>query len=275
MTDDQTVEIVEKTEVVTTPVEKTEVTTTPTPVNVDDVQKKAYGHAMRQIDDTLAELGFTKPEGVKTSEYLKEILVNKGTKEDSKSVTPTTDDKDAIISQLKASLLEKEGKITELQTSTSRAKKEMFIDSLVSQANLNIPENLSEPERARMSSVLKNALKSELEREVEFKEVEGRFLAYQKDGQPILDEKADYLDPSKLLERNFSAFLAKPASTPKPAGTGGAVKVEARPQTIPSTIKTKSDFYSHLVIEKGMTMGSKDFNDAVAKAKEENPKMFS
>lgn len=275
MTDEQTVEIVEKTEVVTTPVEKTEVTTTPTPVNVDDVQKKAYGHAMRQIDDTLAELGFAKPEGVKTSEYLKEILVNKGTKEDSKSVTPTTDDKDAIISQLKASLLEKEGKITELQTSTSRAKKEMFIDSLVSQANLNIPENLSEPERARMSSVLKNALKSELEREVEFKEVEGRFLAYQKDGQPILDEKADYLDPSKLLERNFSAFLAKPASTPKPAGTGGAVKVEARPQTIPSTIKTKSDFYSHLVIEKGMTMGSKDFNDAVAKAKEENPKMFS
>lgn len=254
------------------PAPSPEPTPDPTP-ELKEVRDKAYGHAMKQIDDTLSELGFTKPAGVKTSEYLKEILAKKGTNEPPAPVIPSTDDKDAIINQLKATIQEKDTTITELQSSTSRAKKELFIDSLLNQAKLNIPENLSEPEKARMSGVLKNALKSELEKEVDFKEVDGSYKAYKKDGQPFLDERADYLKPAVLLEKHFSAFLAKTAAPPKPAGTGG-VNTEPKPQTIPSVIKTKYDYYNHLINDKGFAMGSKAFNDALAVAKAENPQLF-
>jgi len=246
---------------------------TPTPtVDVTKVQKEAYRHAMEQIDSALLELGFEKPNGSKTSEYLKEILKDKGTKDPVPKVIQA-DDKDAIINQLKASLQEKEGKIADLTTSTSRAKTDMYVDSLLNQANLNVPANLSEQETARMKGVLKNALKSELEREIEFREVEGKFRAYHKDGNPVLDDQANYLDPSKILEKDFSAFLAKAESTPKPIGTGGTKTTEPTNKVIPSSVKTKYEYYDYLN-GKEMVTGSKLFNDSLAKAKEENPTMF-
>lgn len=245
---------------------------TPEPVNVEEIQSKAYGHAMRQIDEALKQAGHEKPQGVKTSEFLVEILTKKGTNEPSKQVTPTNDDKDAIITQLKTSLKEKEDVITELQNSTVKVKRELFVDSLINQAQLNIPQNLSEQEQAQMSDFLRRGLKNEIESKIEFKEIDGKFIAYDKDGKPLLDEKADYLDPSKLLERNFSAFLAKPASTPKPSGTGGA-KADPKPSVVPSGVKTKSDYIAHLK-SKGMVFGSAQFNEAMAKAQEENPALF-
>lgn len=241
-------------------------------VDVTKVQKEAYRHAMEQIDTALLELGFEKPSGAKTSEYLKEILKEKGTKEPASKVIQT-DDKDAIITQLKASLKENEGKIADLTNSTSRAKTDMYVDSLLNQANLNIPANLSEQETARMKGVLRNALKSELEREIEFREVDGKFRAYHKDGNPILDDQANYLDPSKILEKDFSAFLAKAESTPKPIGTGGTKPTEPTNKVIPSSVKTKYDYYDYLN-GKDMVTGSKLFNENLAKAKEENPIMF-
>jgi len=255
-----------------TPTEPTPTDPTP-PADTKEIQKKAYKHAMDQIDSSLKELGFEKPDGVKTSDFLKEVLA-KGTKEPAPMVTPTTDDKDSIINQLKATLQEKDDAIAELSLSTTKAKKEMFVDSLLSQAQLNIPENLSEPEKARMSGILRNALKSEIEKEIEFRDIDGQFRAYHKDGRPVLDDKADYLEPSKIIEKNFSEFLAKAPQPNVPKGTGGTPKSEPVPSVIPSNVKTKYDFYAYLNNEKGYVTNSKDFIDAMSKAKEENPAMF-
>lgn len=243
------------------------------PVDTEDIKKKAYGHAMKQIDDALRELGHEKPEGVKTSDYLKEILSGKGTKDDPKQVTPTTDDKDTIIKQLKASLEEKESAINELQTSTTRARKEFFVDSLISQAQLNLPQNLSDEEQGQMSGLLKQALKAEIDKKVTFKEVDGKFVAYNKDDQPYLDEKADYLDPAKLLEKHFASFLVKKQAAQTPKGTGGAETPKPKPSVIPPSVKTKYEFISHLQ-SKGMVLNSPEFIAEMAKAKEENPTMF-
>ena len=245
---------------------------TPELTDVKDIQAKAYKHAMDQIDDSLKALGFEKPAGVKTSDFLKEV-VGKGTNQPTPAVIPPDDDKDSIISQLKATLLEKETAIADLNVSTVKAKKDMYVDSLISQSALNIPENLSEPEKARMTGILRKALKSELEESIEFREIEGQFRAYHKDGRPVLDDKADYLDPTQLLEKNFSAFLAKSSQPPTPIGTGGVIKSEPVESVIPARIKTKHEFYTYLN-EKGMVTNSKDFIDNLAKAKEANPSMF-
>ena len=260
---------------VQTPETKVETKETPTPkVDVEKIQRESYKHAMDQIDLAIKEaLGVDKPDGVKTSEYLKQILSDKGTKSKGQSVNDTTDDKDAIISALKTSLKEKEDAITELKNSTIRAKKELYVDSLIGQAQLNLPSNLSEQETAQMGDFLKRGLKNELDSKVDFKEVDGKFIAYKKDGQPYLDEFGDYLSPSKLLEREFSLFLAKPATAPTPKGTGGA-KVEPKATVIPANIKSKSDYYEYLTRTKGYAFNSAPFVAELAKAKEDNPAMF-
>lgn len=241
-------------------------------LNVEEIQRKAYRHAMDQVDEAIKELGLEKPDGVKTTEFLKQILTKDGTKPKGDDVKQTTDDKDAIISTLKASLKEKDDAINELKNSTVRAKKELFVDSLIGQSKLNIPSNLTEQEVAQMGDFLKRGLKSEIDTKVDFKEVDGRFIAYKKDGQPYLDEMGDYIEPQKLLEKEFSVFLAKPTAPQTPRGTGGT-KAEPKATVIPSGVKTKYDFYEYLQ-KKGMILNSPEFMDQLAKAKEENPALF-
>lgn len=270
---------------VETPVVETKVAEVTIPKEkIDEVQKKAYGYAFGQVDQRLAELGYDKPDGVKTTDFLVELLTKQknetssGTKEPIEKVDNT--ELGAKVSQLQNLLREKEGELEKVRSSVSTQKRDYWVDSLVNSTPIAIPDHLSESEKERMITRTKSLMKSELLNNFDVKEVNGKFSFYSKEGSPILDGTIDMnpISPQLLIEREFSEFLkVKQAAKEVVKGTGTTPEEGKEPveRVIPSKVKNHSEFYEYLRVELGLTMGSKEFMEKIASAKKERPSMFN
>jgi hypothetical protein len=242
------------------------------------IQDKAYGRAMTQVDATLAEIGYTKDGKIQTTAFIKQILAEKGTKEVAPSVKESDTDTSARLKALQTQLQEKEALISELTESTSKAKRDFFLESSIESLQISAPDTLGEAEKQRYTARVKSVIKDTLSKDYQVKEVDGQFRFYTKEGDPIFDNSPD-MNPIKatdLLNREFSEFLSKPSPTKQaqPAGTGGAEPKQTEPSVVPSNIKTRYEFFEHLVRDKKMVMGSPEFLEQVEKARKSNPSLF-
>ena len=255
------------------------------PEEVEAIQRKAYGYAFGQVDQRLAEEGFIKPDGVKTTDYLVELLKKSknetpsGTKEPAEKVDNT--ELGTKVKELQSLLREKEGELEQVKSSVSTQKRDYWVESLINSTPIAVPEHLSEQEQTRMITRTKSLMKSELLNNFDIKEVNNSFSFYSKDGSPILDGTIEMnsISPKSLIEREFSEFLKAPQA-PKPVikGTGTVVdegKEQSVERVIPSKVKTASEFYAYLREEQKLIMGSKEFVDKIASAKKERPSMFN
>lgn len=272
-------------QVVETPVVETKVAEVTIPKEkIDEVQKKAYGYAFGQVDQRLAELGYDKPDGVKTTDFLVELLTKQknetpsGTKEPIEKVDNT--ELGTKVKELQNLLREKEGELEKVRSSVSTQKRDYWVDSLVNSTPIAIPDHLSEQEKERMITRTKSLMKSELLNNFDVKEVNGKFSFYSKEGSPILDGTIDMnpISPQLLIEREFSEFLKVKQAAKEPVkGTGTTIEEGKEPveRVIPSKVKNHSEFYEYLRVELGLTMGSKEFMEKIALAKKERPSMFN
>jgi len=255
------------------------------PEEVEAIQRKAYGYAFGQVDQRLAEEGFIKPDGVKTTDYLVELLKKSknetpsGTKEPAEKVDNT--ELGTKVKELQSLLREKEGELEQVKSSVSTQKRDYWVESLINSTPIAVPEHLSEREKERMITRTQSLMKSELLNNFDIKEVNNSFSFYSKDGSPILDGTIEMssISPKSLIEREFSEFLKAPQA-PKPVikGTGTVVdegKEQSVERVIPSKVKTASEFYAYLREEQKLIMGSKEFVDKIASAKKERPSMFN
>ena len=249
---------------------------------INEIQKKAYGYAFGQVDSRLAELGYEKPDGVKTTDYLVDLLTqnkikeSQGTKEQPIKVDET--ELGAKVKQLQTMLKEKEGELESVRTSVSVQKRDYWVDSLVNAAPISTPDHLSEQEKSRMINRTKSLMKSELLNNYDIKEVEGEFSFYTKEGLPVFDgtTELNHIKPTDLLNKEFSEFLKAPQTKQVVKGTGTTEPSDnSVERVIPSKVKTSSEFYAYLREEKGLTMGSKEFMANIASAKKERPAMFN
>lgn len=245
---------------------------------VEAIQKKAYGYAMQHLDQALEEMGYKKPEGVKSTEFVKQILAD-GTKKEEKSVKDTVDDTDtaAKLKALKDQLLEKEQVIEQLRESTTNQKREFFLNQIVETAPVTAPEHLGDTEKQRYEQRVRNLIRDGLKQNYQLKEVEGNFRFYSKEGEPLFDGTPDMnpIKPSELLQKEFSEFFIKPTASRKVAGTGGVQPDQAQTTlVIPSSVKTRYDFFEYLQKDKKLIMGSKEFNEQVKTAQKERPSLF-
>lgn len=264
------------------PTEAPTAPTEPKPLPKDQVeliQKKAFGYAMQMVDEALREAGFDKPENVKSTDYIKQILTDKGTKSDVDTVKTTDDDSSAKIKALQDQLRERDVKLTELSESTSKAKRDYFLSSIIEGTNITAPEGLGEAERIRYTERIKKTMAMELNSNYLVKEVEGQFRFYQKDGTPIFDGSVDmnHIKPTELLKRDFSEFLTTAPQKTTVKGTGGTdgkASAQTDTMTVPSKVKDRYEFFDYLQNDKGFKMGSKEFTEAVLKAQTERPNLF-
>lgn len=260
------------------PTEEQQKPAEPTPEQVELISKKGFKHGMDLIDESLKGLGFEKPAGVKTTDFLASLLKKeevKGTKDDKKPVEDT--ELSAKYKSLQDKYQERESELEELKGSVSKAKRDFWMDSLVAATPIYIPDHLSESEKARMKSRTEKLIKSELTNNYDIKEVDGKFVFY-KDGQPVFDGTVDmnHISPQALISKEFSEYLTVAKEQPtKVTGTGSHKddqKVNA--SVIPSKIKTVGEFYEYLKKEKGLTIGDAESLKLITKAKEERPAMF-
>lgn len=249
---------------------------------INEIQKKAYGYAFGQVDSRLAELGYEKPDGVKTTDYLVDLLKSQknsepqGTKEQSPKVEDT--ELGAKVKQLQSMLKEKESELESVRSSVSVQKRDYWMDSLVNSTQISTPDHLSEQEKERMINRTKSLMKSELLSNYDIKEVEGKFSFYTKEGLPVFDGTAElnHISPEALIKKEFSEFIKSQPTKQVVKGTGTSEPSDnSVERVIPSKVKSSSEFYAYLREEKGLTMGSKEFMGAIALAKKERPAMFN
>jgi hypothetical protein len=250
---------------------------------VETIQKKAYGYAMQHLDQALEEAGFKKPEGVKSTEFVKQIL-KEGTKNNASNVNDTVDDSEfkAKFEALKNQLVEKDNLIEQLKESTTNQKRDFFLNQIVDNAPITAPDYLGEQEKQRYVDRVKNLIREGIKTNYQLKEVDNMFRFYSKDGEPLFDGTPDMnpIKPSELLNKEFSEFFTKPTTNKKVvAGTGGLDNNGAVTNTttsvIPPNIQNRYDFYDYLAREKKLTLGSQAFNEQVQLAKKEKPSLFN
>lgn len=249
---------------------------------VDEIQRKAYGYAFSQVDERLAELGYQKPNGVKTTDYLVELLTAKksepvGTKEPAQKVEDT--DATARVKALQEALKAKESELEQVKTSIAQQKRDLWVDSIITNTQIATPDYLSDQEKERWNMRQRSLIKSELLKSYDLKEVEGQFRFY-KGGEPVLDGTIEMnpISPQSLIEREFSELLKAPTSVKKDVkGTGvtDAPNQPSQERVIPTKVKTASEFYAYLREDLKLVMGSPEFKDKIAKAKAERPAMFN
>jgi hypothetical protein len=251
------------------------------PEIVKQVQQKAFGYAMSMIDEALKEAGYDKGDNkIKTTEYLKQILTEKGTKTDSQTVITPDGDTESRLKALQAQILERDQAIEALKLSTSTQKREFFLENLLDSAPIYAPEHLGEAEKQRYITRARKAIKEELTANYQIKEDGSSFRFYTSDGEAIFDGTADmnFISPKDLLNREFSEFLSKPSAsqaTPSPRGTGTKeLDKQVSNSIVPPNLKTRHEFYEYLQNEKKYLFGDKNFLEAVKKAQEEKPSLF-
>lgn len=253
----------------------------PDPELIKGIQQKAFGYAMSMIDEALKEAGYDKGDTkIKTTEYLKQILTEKGTKTDLPTVIPPDADTSARLKALQEQLVEKDKAIEVLKSSTSTQKREFFLENLLDGAPIYAPEHLGEAEKQRYITRARKAIKEELTANYQIKEDGSNFRFYTSDGEAIFDGTADmnFISPKDLLNREFSEFLSKPSASqaiPSPRGTGTKeLDKQVTNSIVPPNLKTRHEFYEYLQTEKKYAFGDKNFLDAVKKAQEEKPSLF-
>ena len=244
---------------------------------IKEIQNKAFGHILNQIDVKLAEAGFNKPAGVKTTDYILEVIKSKPA-EVVKEV-PSDQDSTTKIKALQEALRTKESELEQVKASTGLAKRDFYLDSTLSNLSIDAPAHLSEVEKARYLERARTTIKRELDQTYDLKEVNGQFKVYEKDGSPVLDGtiEMDSIKLNDLLKRDFSEFFAKPVQPPKPVtGTGGDKPAPASTDgvTIPSSIKSAGELHQYLTREKGLVMGQADYNKVIIAAREQRPNWF-
>ena len=245
---------------------------------LESIQKKAFGYAFNMMDEALKEMGYEKPDNIKTTDYVKQILSDKGTKSSEESVKQTDTESEARIKALQDQLKEKEAKLVELSESTNKQKRDFFLNSLISTAEIQAPEGLGEAEKARYIERIKRTMSSELQSNYQIREVGDSYKLYSKDGEPIFDGTPDMniIDPVQLIKRDFSEFLTAPKVTKSVVKGTGSNETNEKVnvgRSFPSTVKTKDDLYNHIAGQ-GLKLGTKEFSTEVLKAKQELPHLF-
>lgn len=242
---------------------------------VKEIQQKAFGHVLNMIDQKLAEAGYVKPAGVKTTDFIMDVVSAKNAQ-----ATPSTEpdvDSVAKIKGLQEALRSKEAELENVKTSVSVAKRDFYVDSMINSFDITAPQHLSDAEKSRYVERSRKLIKTELLGNYDLKEVDGAFRVYQKDGSPVLDGTID-MNPIKLdslVKRDFSEFFVKVAPTSTPVkGTGGEQPKETPSGTsFPSSIKSVQELHQHLS-KQGLILGQPEYNNAIKEAKEKHPSWF-
>lgn len=238
---------------------------------VKEIQQKAFGHVLNMIDQKLAEAGYIKPAGVKTTDYILDVV-------NSKKDAPIVTDPDDVakIKGLQDALRAKEVELESVKSSVTVAKRDFLVDSMINSFELTAPQYLSDSEKSRYLERSKKLIKGELLNNYDLKEVDGSFRVYQKDGSPVLDGTID-MNPIRidnLVKRDFSEFFVKSTPTPVPVkGTGEIPSVASSQTSFPSSLKSVQELHQYLS-SKGFILGHPEYNNAIKEAKEKNPSWF-
>ena len=212
---------------------------------------EGYKNAFNLVDNALNELGFEKPEGVKTTDFLRSALKRK---EETKAPEP--------VQEKTVDLSEYEKKFSEFEA-TNKALNEKLLGmqskAYESELQKAIPDNLILPVGldAEGKEAYSTAIKSQISAQLKgiFKASEGgKIIAVSTEGIPLINPKtAAPYTPTEYVKEKFKTFYAK--ETKAPEVHIKEIKTEGINLTLDAIPTSKREVTS-LLIKNGITVNS-------------------
>lgn len=176
------------------------------------VYNEATKGAYTNVDETLKGLGFEKPEGTKSTDFLASVIQDLNTK--AKSIESTTEEKEdakKLAEALKSDFATKESEYISTIEQLKKSNQDVLIKAEINSLSFDLDPNISEA----VSSVFLATQRDILLRNA--KVVEGKTIYYDEDGKPYLNDLRDYATAKEILTKKLEPILKK-----EPTAGGGA-----------------------------------------------------
>lgn len=177
-----------------------------------DATRRAY----ESIDNALKQAGYEKPEGVKSSEYLLQVLGKE--KEEKANLSKKAEDQESVkkyAETLKTQFGEKE---TEYKTTIEKLQKELQnvqVSASVKALRWDFDDNID----SDLLAQYKNATESQLVNNAKI--IDGKVVYHDENGNPYLNDLRDYATAEEILKTKYQKYLKQ---APKAGGGAGKEK---------------------------------------------------
>lgn len=185
-----------------------------------DIYNEATKGAYTNVDAALKGLGYEKPEGIKSTDYLATVIKELSTKASSvDSTAAEKEDAKKLAEALKSDFSTKESEYLSKIEQLQKANQDILIKAEINTLSFDLDPNISEA----VSSVFLATQRDILLRNA--KVVDGKTIYYDEDGKPYLNDLRDYATAKEILTKKLEPILKK-----EPTAGGGAGQ-EKKPTT--------------------------------------------
>lgn len=228
-----------------------------------DATKTAY----ENVDKTLVELGFEKPAGKKTSEWVKDLVsdLNK-TATSSKSTKAEKEEAEKMIESIQSKYNEEKTELLQQIESLKKQSKDYVVKSDLSSVDFEFDPNIPTEALEAFKSTVQGKLMSN------YKEKDGKIVYYKDNGEPYLNDLLKPASAKEILADMYAPVLKK-KSTPG-GGAGKTSSSQMKGGTIvldTNSFNTRVGFvaaFNKACVAQGIAKGSDDYYKQYDAAKE-------
>jgi hypothetical protein len=266
--------VVDQSQIETT--QQTQQTQPETKPRFEDQHEKVFKHGQKEafnlVDDAVKRFGFEKPDNVKTSEFVAQVL-EKLTKAPTTTQQPqSTDDqitKDkyvALKEQYDSLKTDYTRKISEYE----QRQADIAIQSTIENLAISAPPSLPEEAINSHLKVVRESIQAQFKNNFETKMVDGKQVYYDKaKGTPVLNEDGNFASAKETITKYFPHYFVK-YETPQTKKVGVTTPDSVNTQS-ETKFKTQAEIHSFLAKTKpDLKFGTLDYMNEVIRLKKES-----
>ena len=171
---------------------------------------EGYKNAFNLVDNALNELGFDKPEGAKTTDWLRSVISENKTQKEEPEVKPEAD-----YSEYESKLKELESERNKFAEMLEKYKAKEYdneINEAIDTSNIIIPNGLDDNGKTAFRNAIRNQISGELKKV--FKKKDGKIIAVNSEGIPLLNPNTGIpYTPKEYAESKFQTFFKQVKAT--------------------------------------------------------------
>jgi hypothetical protein len=244
--------------------------TTTSPEDTAAAIRKAQGTAYGHIDAVLQEMGYKKPDGVKTSDFVKNTLETL-TKAQKEALKTATDPAQPNEWEIKAKEYQKQLQTAEeerknIEKSFYQKQSDMMLDTTISSLNLPTPP-MEDEYKEDWLSTQKMAVKARFNNDFNSVVIDGKIVyVNKKTGDHVMGSDGDFAKPAEIIKNSYKSFFIDYSQYNKPTGVRAS---DSTNKNGTAKFKSTSEVHTHLK-EKGLTFADAayftEYNKMVAES---------
>ena len=252
--------------------------TPPTPPRFEDQQEKVFKFGQKEawslIDDQIEKFGFKRPENVKTSEFVNQVL-EKLTKEQQTAAPAQPSEEDNLIKDkykaLKAEYDSLNTKFSTQMKEYEQKQADIAINATIENLPISVPPGLPEEAATSHQQIIREAILAKFKSTFEVRKGEnGEQIYYDKEKQmPVLKEGGNYANAKEAISKYFPQYFVK-YDIPNQSKPGVRTP-DSSTTTADGKFKSLAEIHAHLAKNKpDLRMGTEEYLNEAFKMKKES-----